>query len=155
MRVLCKTNRLTTNNNFEMLVLFKPEGQKDIYDDDYYVTDGGYHDIDSKTVEYDLTPGDSYEVYGIMIYRNIIRYLVICNSFSDARWVQKEIFDITNSKLPYNWYCKNFVSGDDLGTIIGYKELANDYQYLLDLILQKETAVKVFLEYKDNIEYFE
>lgn len=90
-----------------------------------------------------------------MVLNNITRYLVICDSFSEPNWIQKEVFDIVDSRLAYNWHCNNFVSGNEIGTIIGYNELANNYQHMLDLVSHNQNAIKIFLEQKDKVEYFE
>ena len=150
MRVICKENKI--DEKYELLVLFKPEGPKDIYDDDYYVVEAGYFNTPGDTV-YDVAIGKEYEVYGIMIFEGIIRYLVICEDIT-PNWITNDMFEIKDYKLPYNWCCNKFVSNNIEGTIIGYKELSNDYQHLLGLMSRNPKDIKIFLDQKDNIEYF-
>ena len=65
MKVICKQNKIY--DNYELLVLFKKEGQKNIYDDDYYVSERGYYNV-GNDIMYDVKIGEEYEVYGIMFF---------------------------------------------------------------------------------------
>jgi len=153
MKVVCNQNKM--DKEYEVLVLFKPEGQKDIYDEDYYATESGYYyNVRDDEHVYDITIGKEYEVYGIMIFEGKIRYLVICDNTLTPNWITNDMFEIKDNRLPYNWCCNKFVSNNIEGTIIGYKELSNNYQHLLGLMSRKPDDMKIFLEEKDNTEYF-
>lgn len=150
MKVICKQNKI--NSNYELLVLFKQEERKNIYDDDY-VSERGYYNVDNDMI-YDIQIGKEYEVYGIMFFETRIRYLVICDNSAMPNWIIDDMFEITDCKLPYNWYCNTFVSNNIMGTTIGYKELAIDYKHLLGLMSQSPKDVSIFINQKDKIEYF-
>lgn len=151
MRVICKQNK--AYDNYELLVLLNKERPKDIYNDDYYVSERGYYNIGNDII-YDIKIGEEYEVYGIMFFEGKIRYLVMCDNSATPNWIINDMFEITDYKLPYNWYCNNFESNNIKGTIIGYKELVIDYQHLLGLMAQNSKDIKIFSEQKDKIEYF-
>lgn len=151
MKVICKQNKIY--DNYEVLVLFKKERPKNIYDDDYYVSERGYYNVGNDII-YDIKIGEEYEVYGIMFFEEKIRYLVICNNSTMPNWIIDDVFEITDYKLPYNWNCNTFVSNNIMGTIIGYKELVIDYNHLLGLMSQNPKDIKIFIEQKEKIEYF-
>ena len=150
MKIKCKINIL---GKIEMLVLIKPYGLKNALDDDCYVLSRDYHDIDHETNGYNLIVGNEYICYGSMYYNNKIRFLVIDENHFIPRWFPSELFEIVDSSLPYNWYCNSFSSDSSVGWIIGFKELANDYNYLLDLIQEIPSAITIFNEAKNNLEY--
>ncbi|MDD2628149.1 MAG: hypothetical protein PHR25_01250 [Clostridia bacterium] len=150
MKVICKQNKMP--DDYELLVLFKPEGQKDTHDDNYYAVEYGYYN-DFGDKKFDINLNVEYEVYGIMFYKGKTRYLVICEGISVPQWILDDMFEIVDYRFPYNWYCNTFISDNLQGTVIGYKELT-DYQHLLGLMFNYEKDVKKFLDIKEKIEYF-
>jgi len=151
MRVKCVANKLTRKGFLETLI--KPGGQKSALDDDFYVIIDNQVVIDNETDGYDLAVDKVYDCYGVMYFKNEVRFLIVNESYFTPKWFPSDLFDIVDSSLPYNWHCNSFNSDSINGWMLGYKELVEDYTYLLDLIQEIPYAITIFNNMKENLEY--
>ena len=153
MKVKCVKNIL---QNIEPLVLYKLEKARNENDenDEYYVCSLDYYSIDQSTNGYALRKNSLYDVYGIMFFQSIFRYLVFVPDFSAPQWFPSELFTVVDNRIPYNWHFREFTSNSETGKILGYKELALNYSHLVGLMAQNANDIKVFLNAKKDTEYF-
>ncbi|MGH7203865.1 MAG: hypothetical protein ACREHC_05470 [Candidatus Levyibacteriota bacterium] len=102
-----------------------------------------------------LEVGKEYTIYGIMIFKNIIYYLIAVNQGNTPAFEPAEFFEILDSTLPPTWYYNYFGEGH---AIWGYEELAFNAQHNVDLIEREkpaEEAFKIFYIRKNKIDEWE
>lgn len=108
----------------------------------------------SKDTRLPLCINEKYIVYGQMIYRGILNYLVKGSNENLPSWYPAEIFEVVDTLLPFEWYFQ-YKKDKDVSAIWGFDELVNDEQYLYDLIERNDKAIRIFLDRKKEIdEYF-
>lgn len=95
-----------------------------------------------------------YIVYGQMIYRGILKYLVKGTNEDLPSWYPAEIFEVVDLLLPFEWYFQ-YKRDEEISAIWGFQELVNDVQYLEDLIEREDKAIRIFLKRKKQIDEFE
>ena len=100
-----------------------------------------------------LCINETYTVYGQMLYRGILKYLIKGTTENLPSWYPAEIFEVKDSLLPFDWYFK-YKRNDEISAIWGFQELANDEQYLYDLIEREDEAIRIFLKRKKEIDEF-
>jgi len=101
-----------------------------------------------------LKIGEEYVVYGQMLYKNVLNYLVIGTYEQLPTWYPAEIFVITSSLMYYEeyyMYDKDFL----IQAIWGFKELVLEDNYVYSLIEREKWAVEIFLKRKKEIDEFE
>lgn len=96
---------------------------------------------------------DVYTVYGQMIYRGILKYLIKGANENLPSWYPAEMFDVVDSLLPLEWYFR-YDRDEDISAVWGFWELVNDGPYLEDLIDRKDYAIRIFLKRKKEIDEF-
>ena len=102
--------------------------------------------------EFDLEIGHEYVVYGIIVSKGLLSYLVI-GTGRFAQWYPAELFRVSQSKLPDNWHFVYFRK--DLGLLVdaiwGYEELTkpDHFDGLSDM---QPSAINVFVERKKEID---
>lgn len=101
-----------------------------------------------------LKIGEEYVVYGQMIYKDVLNYLVIGTYEQLPTWYPAEIFEIASSLMYYEEY---YMYNKDvlIQAIWGFKELVLEDEYVYRLIEREEDAVKIFLKRKREIDKFE
>lgn len=107
------------------------------------------------TVEtiFELEIGTNYFVYGIIIWKGVLHYLVIDQEGNLPSWYPAEIFHVSNNLLPLEWYFNYYSELDhDISAIWGYKELVVDEDHFDNLIERESEAIKVFLKRKVELE---
>lgn len=95
-----------------------------------------------------------YIVYGQMICRGMLQYLIKGTDENLPSWYPAEIFEIENTLLPFEWYFKYQID-NEVSALWGFYELVNDEEFIDSLIEREEEAVKVFLKRKKEIDEFE
>ena len=105
-----------------------------------------------------IDKGESYEVYGINLWKGNLHYLVVnrYQGIEQRPWLcPAELFEITNSLLPQKWYF-SFLGTENLNDAIwGYEELVVIPKHLEDLQEREDEALNIFFKRKKEIdEYF-
>lgn len=153
--MIVKCTQTKMGRPFEPLVLFKPEGQQHDLDDDYYVCGLGYYSNDASTVRFDLQATKLYEVNSVLMYEGRTMFLVIGEESLTPQWFPCELFEIVDTRVPYNWRCNSFVSQDRIGLVLGYQDLAMNYSHLIGLMLATPRDIEMFLRARKSFEYFD
>lgn len=100
-----------------------------------------------------LCINDIYIVYGQMIYKGILKYLIKGTNENLPSWYPAEIFEVVDSLLPFEWYFR-YNEGDEIRAVWGFQELVNDKKYLENLIDREDNAIRTFLKRKKEIDGF-
>lgn len=100
-----------------------------------------------------LRVNEIYTVYGQMIYRGILQYLIKGTYENLPSWYPAEIFETNNSLLPFEWYFR-YQKDNETSAIWGFYELVNDEQFIDSLIEREDEAVRIFLKRKKEIDEF-
>ena len=103
--------------------------------------------IDSKIDGYCITKGRDYIVYGILFYKDQIRYL-ICNDNNMPGFFPSILFRITEPYVWFDWEVNEYTIESEKMMIMGYSAITETYEDLRDLIDNKADAVDKFLDYK-------
>ena len=107
----------------------------------------------SRNTKLPLKIGETYVVYGQMISKGILKYLVVGTYENMPTWYPAELFEVVNSQLHFEWYYK-YNKKAEISAIWGYFELVDDKDYLYDLIEREEEAISIYLKRKKEIEEF-
>src|SRR5574340_995911 len=84
----------------------------------------------TRETRFDIAIGEVHTVYAVSLWQGTVNYLIaLFEDFPD--WYPAELFEITDYRLPPNWFFKFFGYDDARGltAIWGYKELATNYDY--------------------------
>src|ERR1051325_911238 len=86
---------------------------------------------DLKTARFDLIVGQTYFVYGQMIFRRKVQYLLDPDDSFKPSWYPAELFSVEDRSVPDYWQFDFFPEqfGDDLGAIWGYEELVRNPEH--------------------------
>lgn len=144
MKIKC----LRTCGKYEPLILPYVYG-KSISDQNFIVSHEWYT-IDSEVSGYSLTTSFEYIVYGMLFYRNELRYL-IANNNNIPGFFPAELFEIAENYMQPDWEMNVFKLDSDRLFVIGYPDLLSDYSKLRDLIDGNNGAIRAFLEYKESL----
>ena len=106
------------------------------------------------TRDFGLPLGRIFTVYSISIWQDVLHYLIVEDDVSRPFWFPVELFIIQDNLLPKETYYKYFGLEDKRGVnaLWGYKEMVFDDQHYIDLLERKETAIKIFLKRKKEID---
>ncbi len=104
--------------------------------------------------KYPVKIGEIYTVYGQHLYKGVLSYLLLGTYENLPSWYPVELFEVTNSLLPFEWYYKYFGNENNVGAIWGYKELVLLDSHHDDLIEREDEAIRVFLKRKKEIDEF-
>lgn len=112
-----------------------------------YVSSTEWYTIDAQLSGYCITKSKEYTVYGILVIKNQVRFLIsddngVPGFFPDC------LFSIKDRTLFFDWEVN--LHSMDSGTIlcIGYHELCRRYSSLVGIIEGDCKAIEEFLEYK-------
>lgn len=141
MTVLCK--KTCCNES----VLLLPMRVDDSVGDDNFALLMGYT-VDSEITEYHITEGTEYIVYGILVYKNQVRYLIQDND-SMPVFCPNELFCIEKSNVYWDWGIESFLVDGMPLLIIGYPAMEGSYEMLIELVKRKKDAIEKFLTYKE------
>jgi hypothetical protein len=105
--------------------------------------------------QFHLKIGDVYTIYGVNVWRNVINYLTMNAANSLPIWSPAELFQLTDYRVPPNWYFKYLITDPlILNGIWGYQELAMDPKHHDGIIGEDKEAIKLFFERKKEIDKF-
>lgn len=100
--------------------------------------------------EFSVDIGSEYTVYGMMLWKGVIKYLIVGNHDKPS-WYPAELFEVKNDNLPLEWYF-DFSISDNLEAIWGYSELVHDSEHFDMLQERDSSAIKIFLKRKQEID---
>lgn len=100
-----------------------------------------------------LRVDERYIVYGQMICRGMLQYLIKGTDENLPSWYPAEIFEVENALLPLEWYFR--YQNDEVSALWGFYELVNDKEFIDQLMEREEEAVMIFLKRKKEIDEFE
>lgn len=108
----------------------------------------------SPNVNLHLIPGVIYIVFGILIWRSVVHYLIIPTDSNLPDWVPADVFTIINSSIPPEWYFHYYGNSDpsEYQIMLSYKEMALDHLHCQNLIERNEDAIRTFFSRKKEIE---
>ena len=148
MNVKCINNRGT----YPLLVL--PIDNTREIDEDNYVSSNEWYTIDSVISVYCLTIGKQYLVYGVMIYQNKMRFLVL-NDQGNPYFMPSELFANSDIAICWDWEERHFYVDKMDCKILASTEIISSYDDLISLVSLDENAFRRFLDYKKFIDdYF-
>lgn len=108
---------------------------------------------DSAEARLPMCVNDIYTVYGQMISRGVLKYLIKGANENLPSWYPAEIFEVVDPLLPLEWYFR-YDRDEDISAVWGFWELVNDRPYLEDLIEREDYAIRIFLKRKKEIDEF-
>ena len=142
------------NNCGSYPILVLPIDKTKKFDVDNFVSSNEWVTINSKTSEYCLTIGKEYLVYGVMIYQNATRFLVL-NDQGIPYFMPSDLFQNNNIAICWDWEELHFFVNDIDYKILTSTELISSYEDLISLISLDKNAFRRFLDYKKFInDYF-
>ena len=97
-----------------------------------------------------LDPDAVYPVYGILHYRDGLRYLVQ-NENGLPVFIPRQLFKIEEPRIPLDWQIAEYKFQEQSLLIISYDTITESYPALCDLIELRPEAVRAFLDYKDSM----
>ena len=100
-----------------------------------------------------LKVGETYVIYGQMISKGILKYLVVGTYENMPTWYPAELFEVVNSQVHFEWYYR-YDKESEISAIWGYVELVEDKDYLYNLMEREDEAIRIFLKQKKEIEEF-
>ena len=115
-----------------------------------FISSQEWYSIDSHVSGYKITLGKKYTVYGILFFKNEIRYL-ICNDDNVPGFFPSTLFEILENYILFDWGINSYQIEDEKILLIGYSDLIKDFEHLRDLIENTPDAVRTFLEYKNSL----
>jgi len=107
----------------------------------------------SPSSEFDLETEKEYIVYGIILWKGFLLYLVLGEGMY-PHWYPSELFSVTRNELPPDWYFarRREEEGYEVNAVWGYEELVNTEGHFDELSNLQKTAIDVFLERKQQID---
>ncbi|MCR8843765.1 phosphoribosylaminoimidazole synthetase [Paenibacillus sp. SC116] len=104
--------------------------------------------------KYSVKIDEIYTVYGKHLYKGVLSYLLLGTYENLPSWYPAELFEVTNSLLPLEWYYQFFGHENSVSAVWGYKELVAIESHHDDLIEREDEAVRIFLKRKKEIDEF-
>lgn len=106
-----------------------------------------------------LIIGTIFEVYSIGHWDDYMFYLLKVDHQDpdltlDPVWFPYEWFEIIDEKIPDSWYF-NFIGTPEKGkiaTIMGYKEIALDYNHHFGLMEREKIHLDIFYAMRDKVD---
>lgn len=105
-----------------------------------------------KTIYKGIKLGNTYTVYGIILYEGSMVYLLYDN-YKMANWYPAELFEVTDKHLPSNWYYQ-FYGYQEFGVsaVWGYYELVLSEKHYNGICEKNSDEIKVFLKRRKEID---
>ncbi|CDN45759.1 MULTISPECIES: hypothetical protein [Paenibacillus] len=108
----------------------------------------------SDQTRYSVKIDEQYTVYGQHIYKGVLSYLLLGTFENLPSWYPAELFEVTDTLLPLEWYFQFYGNENSISAIWGYKELVAIDSHHDDLIEREDEAVRIFLKRKKEIDEF-
>lgn len=108
----------------------------------------------SPHADLNLKNGETYIVYGISLWKDVLHYLIIPHELNVPDWLPADLFIIQDSKIPDDWYFCYFGENDSslLKILIGYTEMITDVTHYINLIERDINALRTFYKRKYEID---
>jgi hypothetical protein len=100
------------------------------------------------TVEsiFHVSIGKEYRVFAIAVYRGAT-LLLLSDEDNLPNWYPMDLFSISDSRLPHDWYGAAYPSNDDgLQFLLGYKQIAFDEEHYDALLEREPHALRTFFQ---------
>lgn len=101
-----------------------------------------------------LNIGEEYIVYGVMLVRDTLNYLISIKPNNSPFFEPVEFFEILDHEISPLWFY-NYFGEEIVESIVGYKELALDRSHNVGLVERKGEDLKVFYMRKNEIDQWE
>ncbi|MBR0156394.1 MAG: hypothetical protein IJM20_02615 [Clostridia bacterium] len=145
MKVICKKN--ICNAEIPACILPTTEhGKINWGNDDFVVVDVGGYSIGHQLDGYMLTIGREYDLFGVLQYNRRLRFLVRDDQMMPI-FAPSSLFEIIDPSIPADWKLKTFYIEEGPLLVIGYEDLADDYDALISLVKSRPAGIKSFLNY--------
>lgn len=144
MIVKCKKN---TNYSNPLVI---PNNILKMLDEANYVSSTEWYTINSRESGYALKIGCDYVVYGILIYKNEIRYLII-NEDNIPGFFPSDLFDVVEHYILFDWGLNVYNICLEKCVLIISENIIADYTEFKDLVNNETNAIKRFWEYKNSL----
>lgn len=132
----------------EALVI--PQNNSDCITNQNFICYTGDETMGPDLVRFSLRPGCCYPVYGILHYRDGLRYLVQ-NENGLPVLIPRQLFKIEGPRIPLDWQIAEYKFQEQSLLILSYDTITESYPVLCDLIELRPEAVRAFLDYKDSM----
>lgn len=139
---------IVTTSNEKPLVI--PKDPTKPLDENNYVSSGEYYTIDSLWSGYPIKTGNEYTVYGILIIKNQIRYLIF-NDHGIPGFYPSCLFNVVENYLYYDWGINIYQVNTEQYLLITSENIVNCYEHFCDLVDCQNDAIKRLLEYKNSL----
>jgi hypothetical protein len=98
-----------------------------------------------------------YIVYSIGVWDDYLYYLLKPDHDEpdlniDPVWYPYEWFEIIDHKIPQDWYFNNIDGEVKMSLILGYKEIALDFEHHKGIMERNTMDLKVFYSRKEEID---
>ena len=120
------------------------------FEGENFVVSKDWYTIDATIVGYTLTQGREYQVYGILISNDDIRYLVADDNNIPC-FFPSGLFSVVENYICFDWQLTKYNIDNQQYILIGYSRLTSGYEDFRDLIGLDPAAIRKFIEYKDSI----
>ena len=91
--------------------------------------------------------GDEYTVYGQLIWKGMLQYLIQGSQEHLPSWYPAEVFEVIDPRLSRSWFFQ-YDGQSDFSAIWGFKELVFDQNFNDALMEWEDWAIQVFFERK-------
>ena len=109
----------------------------------------------SPNSRFEIKLGEAYNVYGILLWDNILYYLTI-NMYNDRPdWYPAELFEVVDYRLPFEWFYEFYGYEAHITAIWGYNELVYIKKHHDNLFEREEEALRIFTRRKLEIDNFD
>lgn len=107
----------------------------------------------SLSSDFDLEIGKEYIVYGIILWKGFLLYLILGEGMF-PHWYPSELFSVTRNEMPPDWYfvCRREEEGFEVNAVWGYEELVNAEDHFDELSNLEKRAIELFVERKKQID---
>ena len=104
--------------------------------------------------DYGLVLSKEYLVMGIMTFKNSDNLYFLVDENGRPSWFPYQIFEISNKKLPCNWFVKiNYENQfTDYKNLLGFDELCNNENFFNQLLERDEDAMRIYFRQKIELE---
>ena len=119
-------------------------------DENNYIVSNDNYTIDSRWSGYPIKMGNEYTVYGILIFKNQIRYLIF-NNFDIPGFYPSCLFDVVENYLLYDWGINIFHVNTEKYILIISEDVVNCYEHFSALVDCQGDAIKRLLDYKNSL----
>ncbi|TXI13189.1 MAG: hypothetical protein E6Q66_10480 [Pedobacter sp.] len=104
--------------------------------------------------DFGLEIGKQYTVMGMLTFKESGHLYFLVDECSRPSWFPHQLFTISNSQLPKNWFVN--INEDrtdvDFHNLIGFYELCNDVDFFNNLLEREEETMRIYFRRKMELE---